>query len=153
MSRFLKCDRNVCMIKIAPDIVIHEKELTFDFVRSSGPGGQNVNKVSTTVQLRFDVKASDGMPVEVKKRLKALAGKRITDDGILIIKAGRFRKQEQNRQDAVERLVRLIRSAAVKPKKRIKTRPSKAAKERKLSDKKHRGRVKKMRKKVTNADE
>lgn len=153
MSRFLKCDRNVCMIKIAPDIVIHEKELTFDFVRSSGPGGQNVNKVSTTVQLRFDVKASDGMPVEVKKRLKALAGKRITDDGILIIKAGRFRKQEQNRQDAVERLVRLIRAAAVKPKKRIKTRPSKAAKERKLSDKKHRGRVKKMRKKVTNADE
>ena len=141
------------MIRVTPDIVIHEKELTFDFVRSSGPGGQNVNKVSTTVQLRFDVEASDGIPVEVKNRLKTLAGKRMTDDGILIIKAGRFRKQEQNRQDAIDRLVRLLRAAAVKPKQRIKTLPTKAAKERKLAGKKHRGNLKRLRKKVTNAEE
>ena len=112
-----------------------------------------LNKVATTVQVRFDVLASKGIPVDVKKRLRSLAGKRITEDGILIIKAGRFRKQEQNRQDGVERLVRLIKAAAVKPKKRIKTRPSKAARERKLADKKHRGQVKKMRKKVSNTQE
>jgi len=145
--------RTSAMIRVTPDIVIHEKELTFEFVRSSGPGGQNVNKVATTVQLRFDVRASDGIPAEVKNRLKSLAGKRMTDDGILIIQAGRFRKQDQNRQDAVERLVRLLQAAAIKPKKRIKTRPSKAAKERKLAAKKHRGNLKRMRKKVTNADE
>jgi ribosome-associated protein len=137
------------MIKIAPDIVIHEKELTFEFVRSSGPGGQNVNKVATTVQLRFDVRAADGLPAGVKSRLRKIAGKRITEDGILIIKAGRFRKQEQNRQDAVERLAALLKAAAVKPKKRIKTRPSKAARERKLANKKHRGQLKKLRQKVT----
>jgi ribosome-associated protein len=141
------------MIKIAPDIVIHEKELTFDFVRSSGPGGQNVNKVATTVQLRFDIRASDGIPIGVKNRLRKIAGKRVTEDGILIIKAGRFRKQEQNRQDAVERLVQLLQAAAVKPKKRIKTRPTKAARERKLAAKKRRGKLKRMRKKVTNAEE
>jgi ribosome-associated protein len=136
------------MIKIAPDIVIHEKELTFDFVRSSGPGGQNVNKVATTVQLRFDIRAADGIPVGVKSRLRKIAGKRITEDGVLIIKAGRFRKQEQNRQDAVERLVELLKAAAVKPKKRIKTRPTKAAKERKLAAKKQRGQLKKLRQKI-----
>jgi ribosome-associated protein len=140
------------MIRVTPDIVIHEKELTFEFVRSSGPGGQNVNKVSTTVQLRFDVRDSAGIPVGVKTRLKSLAGKRMTEDGVLIIKAGRFRKQEQNRQDAIERLARLIKAAAVKPKTRIKTRPTKAAKERKLASKKHRGHLKQMRKKVTNTD-
>ena len=140
------------MIRVTPDIVIHEKELTFEFVRSSGPGGQNVNKVATTVQLRFDVGASEGIPVAVKRRLKSLAGKRMTEDGVLIIKAGRFRKQDQNRQDAIERLVRLIKAAAVKPKKRIKTRPTKAAKERKLANKKHRGQLKQMRKKVTSND-
>ena len=140
------------MIEIAPDIVIHEKELIFDFVRSSGPGGQNVNKVSTAVQLRFDVNASAGIPVAVKKRLRTLAGKRITDDGALIIKASSFRKQEQNRQDAVERLVRLVQTAAVKPKKRIKTRPSRAAKERKLAAKKQRGQMKKWRHKVDSGE-
>jgi len=137
------------MIRITPDIVIHEKELTFEFVRSSGPGGQNVNKVATTVQLRFDIRASDSIPVGVKSRLRKLAGKRITEDGILIIKAGRFRKQDQNRQDAVERLVRLLQAAAVKPKKRIKTRPTKAARERKLAAKKHRGQLKKLRQKIS----
>lgn len=141
------------MISITHDIVIHEKELTFDFVRSSGPGGQNVNKVATTVQLRFDVGASVGIPVAVKNRLRSLVGRRMTEDGVLIIKAGRFRKQEQNRQDAIERLVRLVRAAAVKPKKRIKTRPAKAAKERKLAAKKHRGNLKRLRRKVTNSQE
>jgi len=141
------------MISITHDIVIHEKELTFDFVRSSGPGGQNVNKVATTVQLRFDVGASVGIPVAVKNRLRSLVGRRMTEDGVLIIKAGRFRKQEQNRQDAIERLVRLVRAAAVKPKKRIKTRPTKAAKERKLAAKKHRGNLKRLRRKVTNSQE
>lgn len=141
------------MISITPDIVIHEKEFTFEFVRSSGPGGQNVNKVSTAVLLRFDVRASGRIPFEVKHRLKTLAGKRMTEDGMLIIKANRFRKQDQNRQDAVERLVRLLQAAAVKPKRRIKTRPTRAAKERKLGAKKHRGRLKKLRKKVATGDE
>jgi len=111
-----------------------------------------VNKVATTVQLRFDIRAADGIPVGVKSRLRKIAGKRITEDGILIIKAGRFRKQEQNRQDAVERLVAILKAAAIKPKKRIKTRPSKAAKERKLAAKKHRGQLKIMRKKVTKTE-
>ena len=141
------------MISITPDIVIHEKELTFEFVRSSGPGGQNVNKVSTAVLLRFDARASGGIPSEVKRRLKTLAGKRMTEDGMLIIKAHRFRKQEQNRQDAVERLVHLLQAAAVKPKRRIKTRPTRAAKERKLGAKKHRGRLKQLRKKVVTGGE
>ena len=141
------------MIRITPDIAIHEKELTFEFIRASGPGGQNVNKVSTAVLLRFDVRASGGIPPEVKPRLKPLAGKRMTGDGTLVIKAHRFRKQEQNRQDAVERLVRLLQAAAVKPKRRIKTRPTKAAKERKLGAKKHRGRLKKLRKKVAAGEE
>ena len=140
------------MITITTDIVIHEKELTFDFVRSSGPGGQNVNKVATAVQLRFDVGASAGIPADVKHRLRKLAGRQITDEGILIIKASRFRKQEQNRQDAIERLVRLVQTAAVKPKKRIKTRPGRAAKERKLTAKKQRGRLKKLRQKVFNGE-
>ncbi len=140
------------MISITPDIVIPEKELTFEFVRSSGPGGQNVNKVSTAVQLRFDVRASTGIPAEVKSRLRTLAGRRMTEDGILIIKANQFRKQEQNRQDAVERLTQLLQTAAIKPKKRVKTRPTRAAKERKLAAKKQRGRLKKLRQKVFNGE-
>ena len=140
------------MIRIPPHIVIQEKELTFEFVRSSGPGGQNVNKVSTAVQLRLDVQASTGIPAGVKGRLRTLAGKRMTADGILIIKANQFRKQEQNRQDAVERLTQLLQMAAVKPKKRVKTRPTRAAKERKLAAKKQRGRLKKLRQKVFNGE-
>jgi len=137
------------MIRIPPHIVIQEKELTFEFVRSSGPGGQNVNKVSTAVQLRLDVRASTGIPADVKGRLRTLAGRRMTENGILIIKANQFRKQEQNRQDAVERLIQLLQMAAIKPKKRVKTRPSRAAKERKLVAKKQRGQLKKLRKKIT----
>ena len=141
------------MIRVAPDIVIHEKEITFDFVRSSGPGGQNVNKVSTTVQLRFNVRESAGISAAVKNRLMKLAGKRMAADGVLIIRAGRFRKQEQNRQDAVERLVRLLQAAAVKPKMRVKTRPTKASKERKLAAKKRKGQLKRLRKQVTSGEE
>ena len=146
------CMENNGMIEITPNIVIQEKELTFDFVRSSGPGGQNVNKVSTAVQLRFDLRASAGIPVDVQNRLRALGGRQITAEGVLIIKASRFRKQELNRQDAIERLVRLIQKAAIKPKKRIKTRPTKAAKERKLEGKKQRGHLKKLRQKVLNGE-
>ena len=136
------------MIRIAPDIVIHEKEITFDFVRASGPGGQNVNKVSSAAQLRFDVRRAQGIAPDVKNRLKTLAGSRMTQDGLLIIKAARHRSQEQNRQEALERLVRLVKAAAVKPKKRLRTRPTRAAKERKLATKKHRGQIKKLRRNV-----
>jgi len=138
------------MIRVSQHVVIDKKDLTFDFVRSSGPGGQNVNKVSTAVQLRLDVPGSAGIPAQVKDRLTMLAGRRMTDDGILIIRASRFRKREQNRQDAVERLVRLLRAASIKPKKRLKTRPAKKVKERILASKKRRGRLKQLRKKVIN---
>ena len=126
------------MIRISPNIAIDEKDIIFEFIRSSGPGGQNVNKVSTTVQLRFDLEEASGVPADVKNRLAKLAGRRLTKEGILIIQAGRFRKQEQNRQDAMERLVQLLRAAAAKPRKRVKTKPTRAARERKLAEKKRR---------------
>ena len=140
------------MIKISDNIEIDEKEISFDFVRSSGPGGQNVNKVATAVQLRFDVNGSTGIPIDVKLRLKQLAGKRLTEEGILIIQASRFRRQEQNRQDAIERLIRLVQAALLKPKPRVRTRPTKASRERMLSSKKQRGRLKKLRRKNINGE-
>ncbi len=140
------------MIRISYNIEIDEKDISFDFVKSSGPGGQNVNKVATAVQLRFDVHGATGMPHDVKLRLKILAGKRLTDDGILIIQASRFRKQEQNRQDAMERLIQLVRAAAIKPKSRVRTRPTKASKERMLSSKKRRGRLKKLRQRTMDGE-
>jgi len=136
------------MIRISPNIAIDEKDIIFEFIRSSGPGGQNVNKVSTTVQLRFDLEEASGVPADVKNRLAKLAGRRLTKEGILIIQAGRYRKQEQNRQDAMERLVQLLRAAAAKPRKRVKTKPTRAARERKLAEKKRRSRLKQMRRKV-----
>ena len=147
-TRKFRLYNETAMIKITPGIAIDEKDISFEFVRSSGPGGQNVNKVSTTVQLRFDLEGASGVPAEVKTRLAGLAGRKLTSDGILVIRAGRFRKQEQNRQDAMERLVLMLRAAAEKPRKRVKTQPSRAAKERKLAEKKRRGRLKQMRKKV-----
>ncbi len=135
------------MIKITHDIELDEKEISFDFVRASGPGGQNVNKVATAVQLRFDVNNAIGIPHHVKFRLKKLAGKRLTDEGILIIQASRFRRQEQNRQDATERLIRLVRAALIKPIPRVRTRPTRASKERMLFSKKQRGRLKQLRRK------
>ena len=134
------------MIRITPTLSIHEDELTEAFVRSSGPGGQNVNKVSTAVELRFSVSASPSLSEPVKVRLTRLGGHRMTKDGVLIIQADRFRTQEANRKDARQRLVELIQAATIVPKKRIKTKPTFASKERRFEGKKIRSTVKKMRK-------
>ncbi len=123
------------MIHINRNIAIDESEIQECFVRASGPGGQNVNKVATTVQLRFDVANSRSLPEEVQKRLISLAGNRITEDGILIIDARRFRTQGRNREDATDRLVKLIRNAAQRPTIRRKTRPTLASKIRRLENK------------------
>ena len=123
------------MIHITRTLTIDESEIQEYFVRASGPGGQNVNKVATTVQLRFDVANSRSLPEEVRKRLISLAGNRITEDGILIIDARRFRTQGRNREDATDRLVELIRNAAQRPKIRRKTRPTLASKIRRLESK------------------
>ena len=123
------------MIHITRTITIDESEIQEYFVRASGPGGQNVNKVATTVQLRFDVANSRSLPEEVRKRLISLAGNRITEDGILIIDARRFRTQGRNREDATERLVELIRNAAQRPKIRRRTRPTLTSKIRRLESK------------------
>jgi len=122
-----------------------ERELQLEYIRSSGPGGQNVNKVATAVQLRFDVVNSSSLAGDVKTRLIKLAGKRMTDSGVLIIEANRFRTQKKNREDAIERLYELVRKAAEKPKLRHKTRPTKASKEERLKGKKKRGEIKKIR--------
>ena len=140
------------MIPVTDDVTIYETEIHMDFVRSSGPGGQNVNKVSTAVQLRFDVRNTASIPVEIQERLIRLAGKRVTTEGVLVIHASRFRTQERNRQDAIDRLVQLVRRAAQKPKRRVKTRPSLASKERQLAKKRRRSHIKKMRRIVTGDD-
>ncbi len=133
------------MIYITRAIAIDESEIHQEFIRASGPGGQNVNKVATAVQLRFDAHNSPSLPHEVRERLIHLAGKRITEDGILIINAQRFRTQERNRQDAIDRLVGLLRKAAEKPKLRRKTRPTLTSKKRWLETKRRRGEAKRTR--------
>jgi ribosome-associated protein len=132
------------MIRINDHISIDERELDETFVRASGPGGQNVNKLSTAVQLRFDVRASS-LPGDVKTRLERLAGQRLTNDGVIVIIGQRFRTQERNRGDARERLTDLIGEAAIRPKPRRPTRPTKASKQRRLEGKKRRATVKAMR--------
>lgn len=132
------------MLEITPTIKIDENELHFDFVRAAGPGGQNVNKVATAVQLRFHVRASS-LPEEVKARLIRLAGRRATGDGHLLIESKQFRTQEQNRENAVRRFVDLVRRSAVKPKIRRKTSPTKASKEERIKAKKKRGEIKRSR--------
>jgi ribosome-associated protein len=133
------------MLKITDQISLDERELEERFVRASGPGGQNVNKVSTAVELRFDVERSASLPEGVRVRLRRLAGRRLSDEGILVIRADRFRTQERNREDARERLAELIRQATIVPKRRVPTKPSRASKERRRDDKKKRGRVKRLR--------
>ena len=132
------------MIEITPSLQIDERELQVDFIRASGPGGQNVNKVATAVQLRFDVNASY-MPEEAKARLIQIAGNRITSEGVLLIEAKRFRTQEQNREDAIHRFVELVRKSLVKPKARKNTKPTQSSKEERLKEKKRRSAIKKIR--------
>ena len=133
------------MIEITPTLFLDPREIEESFVRSPGPGGQNVNKVATAVQLRFDLRRSPSLPEAVRARAERLAGRRLTKDGILVITAARFRSQERNREDALERLVALLREATRPPTPRKPTRPSAAAKRRRLDDKTRRGAIKKLR--------
>jgi|SRR6476659_953310 ribosome-associated protein len=132
-------------MRVTASIEIDERELEERFIRASGPGGQNVNKVSTAVELRFDVRRSGALTDDVRQRLERLAGQRLTSDGVLIIRADRFRTQERNREDARERLAELIRAATHVPRKRIKTKPTFGSKVRRLEGKSKRSTVKKMR--------
>jgi ribosome-associated protein len=141
------------MLQVTSSLSIDESEISYDFVRAAGPGGQNVNKVATAVQLRFDVRGCRSLTPEEKNRLTGLAGRRLTKEGILVIGARRYRTQEQNRLDATERLIALIRKALTPPKPRRATRPSKAAKAKRIDAKMRRARIKKIRgMKPTNND-
>lgn len=133
------------MIKITDQISLRDDEIGETFVRSSGPGGQNVNKLSTAVELRFDVRGSRSLPDDVAIRLQKLAGRRLTKDGILVIEAQSHRTQDRNRADALARLVALIREASVAPKPRKATKPSRAARAERVEHKVHRGKVKRLR--------
>jgi len=133
------------MLSITPAIHIADHEIGFEFTRSSGPGGQNVNKVETAVRLRFDVEHSPSLPEDVRRRLQQLAGRRLTKEGVLLIEAQRHRTQEGNRRDALERFTLLVRQAAEKPKNRKPTRVSPAARRRRREDKTHRSRIKQQR--------
>ncbi len=134
------------MIRVTEDIVIDDSEIEERFIRASGPGGQHVDRAATAVQLRLDVRNSSSLPDDVRGRLIRLAGRRVTEEGVLIIEAGRFRSQSRNRQDAMDRLVDLVRQAARKPKVRRRTKPTRASRERRLRNKRRRSEIKRLRK-------
>jgi ribosome-associated protein len=140
------------LIEIARNCSIDDRELEWRFIRASGPGGQNVNKVSSAVELRFDAAASAALPEEAKARLRRLAGTRMTDEGVLVIHAQRFRSQVRNREDALERLTALLRSSLHSPRRRVATRPTRASRERRLVAKKQRALKKAVRCRVKDAE-
>jgi ribosome-associated protein len=140
------------MINISPQIALDESEVQVDFVRASGPGGQNVNKVATAVQLRFDAANSPSLPDDVRRRLVRLAGSRATGDGVIVIDARRYRSQERNRQDAIERLVTLIQEAAREPRERRRTKPTAVEKQRRLETKRRQSEKKRLRRSIPKDD-
>jgi ribosome-associated protein len=152
-SKYTRSGSSLCytysMLEITPAVSIDENEIQIDFVRASGPGGQNVNKVSTAAQLRFDIRNSPSLETAVKERLVRLAGSRVTEAGILVIDARRFRTQEQNRLDAIQRLLGLVRRALEQPKARRKTRPTLASKQKRLQTKRRHSEKKRLRGRLT----
>jgi ribosome-associated protein len=141
------------MIHITDELSLNEDELLWEFVRASGPGGQKVNKTATAVQLSFDILQSPSLPDDVQQRLVRLAGSKVNASGILRINARRYRSQERNRQDALDRLIRMLQDAALAPKKRRPTRPTRAAKKKRLNAKRKISKKKRMRKPVTSDDD
>ncbi len=140
------------MIEVTPEIQIDERDIDLQFIRASGPGGQNVNQVASAVQLRFDVRGCRSLTEPVRNRLIRLAGRRVNADGVLVIDARRFRTQSQNRQDAMDRLLALLREAAVPPRPRRPTKPSRASVRRRLDQKRQRAKTKSTRGKVGDND-